>query len=193
MLKKIALGLSLLLAALATLCGCGSISGGDDPTYTPAAYYQAVNNVYECYYLTSTQEAYNLMAAGLCPQGSMPTPMPMSWEEEYWDYWSSPAYYNTYIPTTYRSHYTSVTIVTLNHSSSFQRNVSTLSSKALYKSSAGGTVSGSKVSTTSFGGGSRTAKSYGGGSRSNSNSSSSGSRSGYSSSYGGGSRSAGRK
>jgi len=189
MSKKIIAGALTAAGLAAGLSACGS--GWDDSapvTYAPAAYWQTVSNVRECYYLTSTQEAYNLMAAGLCPAGSMPTPMPMSWEEEYWDYWSSPVYYNTYVPTSYRSHYTSVTIVTLNHSSSFQRGVSTLSSRAVYKSSTGGTVTGSKVSTTSFGSGSRTTTSYGGGSRSNSNSSSSGSRSSYSVS-----RSAGRK
>jgi hypothetical protein len=177
----------LILAVLAAALTGGALSGcslGDDsdPTYTPAAYYQTVGGVYECYYTTTTQEAYSLMAAGLCPAGSMPTPMPLSWEEMYWSYWSSPAYYNTYLPVGYRSTYTRVTIV--HFSSTYKSQISAASSKAVYKSSAGGTVSGSKVNTTQFGSGSRATKSYGGGSRSGSSSG----KSSYS-----GSRSAGRK
>lgn len=171
-----------LAAALAgaTLAGC-SLSDDGDPSYTPAAYYQTVGNVYECYYTTTTQEAYSLIAAGLCPAGSMPTRMPLSWEEEYWDYYSSPVYYNTYLPASYRSTYTHVTIV--HFSSTYRTQIKTAASRAVYKSSSGGTVAGSKVNTKQFGSGSRTTKSYGGGSRSGSSS--------YKSSYSG-SRSAGR-
>jgi len=139
--------------------------------------------VYDCYYTTTTQEAYNLIAAGLCPAGAIPTPMPLSWEQMYWSYWSSPAYYNTYLPASYRSTYTHVTIV--HFSTAYRTQIKDASAKAVYKSSAGGTVTGSKVNTAQFGGGSRTTKSYGGGSRSGGSSS-------YKSSYAG-SRSAGRK
>lgn len=180
--RRIALGL-FAAALIGSTAACGSGYGDDDATYTPAAYYQTVGNVYECYYTTTAQEAYNLMAAGLCPAGSIPTPMPLSFEETYWSYWSSPAYYNTYLPVSYRSTYTHVTIVRF--STTYRTQIKSASAKAVYKSSAGGTVSGSKVNTAQFGGGGRTTKSYGGGSRSG------GSPSGkYSYS---GSRSAGRK
>lgn len=184
--RLIALALAgVTLGALTA--ACGSIGDDSDPTYTPAAYWQSVDNVRECYYVSSTAEAYALMNAGLCPAGSMPTLMPLSWEEEYWGYYSSPAYYNTYVPVASRTTYTHVTV--MHFSKTYSTQIKASSSKAVYKSSAGGTVSGSKVSTKSFGGGSRSTTSYGGGSRSGSGSSSSLSRS---SSYSG-SRSAGRK
>lgn len=173
---------AILGAALtaAALTACGST---DDPSYTPAAYWQTVGNVHECYYVDDAQEAYNLVAAGLCPAGSIPTLAPLTWQEEYWSYYSSPAYYNTYMPVAYRSHYTSVTVVRF--SSTYRTQISAASSKAVYRSSSGGTVSGSKVNTKQFGSGSRSSTSYGGGSRS-------GGTSSYKSSYSG-SRSAGRK
>lgn len=178
---------ALLTAAIAavTLSACGSSS---NPTYAPAAYWQTVGNVHECYYTTTPQEAYNLVAAGLCPAGSIPTLMPVSFEEEYFDYYSSPAYYDTYMPVSYRSTYAHVTVV--HFSTTYRTQIKAASAKAVYKSSSGGTVSGSKVNTKSFGSGSRSTTSYGGGSRSGSGSGSSGyssSRSSYS-----GSRSAGR-
>jgi uncharacterized membrane protein YgcG len=169
-----------------TLAACGSSDDSAAATYTPAAYWQSVNNVRECYYVQDAQEAYNLMAAGLCPVGSIPTPMALSWEEAYWDYYSSPAYYNTYVPVSYRTRYRSVTVV--HFSTTYRTQIKTASAKAVYKSSAGGTVTGSKVNTKQFGSGSRSTTSYGGGSRGGSGSGSSSSRSsGYS-----GSRSAGR-
>ncbi len=181
----------LIIAALGaallggTLAACGSLSGDDGPvTYAPAAYWQSVDNVRECFYADDTQEAYNLIAAGLCPAGSIPTPMPLTWEQTYWSYYSSPAYYNTYIPATYRTRYTHVTVV--HFSTTYKTQINAASSRAVYKASNGSTVSGSKVNTKQFGGGSRSSLSYGGGSRSNSGSSGT-SRSSYS-----GSRSAGR-
>lgn len=178
---------ALLAAALiATLTACGSLSDdSSDPTYAPAAYWQTVNNVHDCYYMDDPQEAYNLTAAGLCPAYSIPTPAPLTWRETYWAYYSSPAYYDTYIPATYRTHYTSVTVVSF--SRTYKTQISSLSSKAVYKSSAGGTVTGSKVNTKQFGGGSRSTTSFGGGSRNG------GGSVGYSSSRGSSGSSAGRR
>ncbi len=177
----------LIPVALAAALAAGALAAcsnddNSDQSYTPAAYYQTVGNVYECYYTTTTQEAYSLIAAGLCPAGAIPTQMPLSWEEEYWDYYSSPVYYNAYLPVSYRSTYTHVTIV--HFSSTYRTQIKTASARAVYKSSSGGTVAGSKVNTKQFGSGSRTTTSYGGGSRSGGSSS-------YKSSYSG-TRSAGR-
>lgn len=182
--------LMLLLAATLGALTLASCSSGQDPTYTPAAYYQTVNGVNDCYYAASPAEVTSLIAAGLCPANSVAVAMPLTWDEEYFDYYSNPVYYDTYMPVSYRSHYTSVTIVTFK--SRYSAQITKMSSKAVYKSSAGGTVSGSKVNTKYFGSGSRTTKSYGGGSRSGSSGTSksgtsSGSRSG-SRSYSGGSR-----
>lgn len=141
----LALAASTLIAA--TLTACGS-SGSDDITYAPAAYGQQVGNVYDCYYIDDVDEVTalgtGLIAKGLCPHNSVPTVMPLSWEEEYWAYYSSPAYYGTYMPARYRSHYTSVTIV--HFSSTYKTQIAAASSKAVYKSSSGQRVTGtSKV------------------------------------------------
>ncbi len=183
-MKTIRRNITLAVGALAMtgLVGCGASSG--DPSYTPAAYYQTVGDVNDCYYVTSPAEAASLISAGLCPAGSVAYQMPVSWEEEYYDYYSSPAYYNTYIPVSSRSIYVNYTRVSFHTKYSTQ--ITKASSKAVYKSSSGGTVSGSKVAIKSFGGGSRTSSGsgYGGGSRSGGGSSSYGKSSGSSGSYG---------
>lgn len=141
----LALAASTLLAA--TLAACGS-SNNDDTTYVPAAYGQQVGGVYDCYYTDDVYEVTDpttgLIARGLCPHDSVATVMPLSWEEEYWAYYSSPAYYGTYMPARYRSHYTSVTIV--HFSSTYKTQIAAASSRAVYKSSSGQRVTGtSKV------------------------------------------------
>jgi hypothetical protein len=179
-----------LLAAIVgalTLAGCDS-SSGQDPTYTPAAYYQTISGVNDCYYVDDSAEVTALISAGLCPVHSVAVLAPLSWQEEYFSYYSSPAYYDTYMPVSYRSHYTSVTIISFRKT--YSKQISVASSKAVYKSSAGGTVSGSKVNTKQFGGGTRSATTYGGGSR-NGGTSKSGTYSGSKSGYGSGSRSGG--
>lgn len=139
---------------------CGST---DDSavTYRPAAYYQAVAGVDECYYVDDTTEAVNLIAAGLCPRGSIAVRMPLTWEEEYWAYYSSPSYINTYIPSAQRTHFTTVTVVTF--STKYKTQISSLSSKAIYKGSNGSTATGSSVRKFT-GSGSGTGTVHGGGS-----------------------------
>lgn len=123
-----------------TLAGCGSTSSGQAATYTPAAYYQTIGGVNDCYYAASPTEVTNLIAAGLCPANSVATVMPLSWDEEYFSYYSSPSYYNTYMPVSYRTHYTHVTIVSF--SKTYSTAIKTASAKATYKSSTGKTVTG---------------------------------------------------
>jgi hypothetical protein len=197
--RRIAAVLGLAVAATA-LSACGP----DDNTpvsYAPAAYYQVVNNVNECYYVQDPAEATALMNAGLCPS-SIPTLATQVWLETYWNYYSSPAYYNTYMPPSARHTYTSVTIVRYNHTPSFTSGVRRYSASAVYRGSNGSTVRGySSISKSSFtstapktyGGGSRNGTTYGGGSRSCASCHGNGGTSGYSSgrSYSG--YSAGRK
>ena len=162
-------------ALIATLTACGSGWGDDgsdsaDATYTPAAYWQSVDNVRSCFYFGTDltdglAQVALLQAAGLCPDGSMPVAAPLYWAEEYYPYYSSPAYYNAYVPSSYRSTYTHVTVV--HFSTTYKTQIKAASAKAVYRSSAGGTVKGTQVSAARFGGGSRTGTSYGGGSRVN--------------------------
>lgn len=141
---------------LAASAAC-SITDTTPDAYTPAAYYQTVNNVYECYYISSMDEAYALENAGLCPTYATPTLMPVSWEEMYWDYYSSPSYYNTYVPSSFRRTYVNVTCVHFHQTYSTQ--ITRLSKTAVYKSSNGGTVRG-VTKTSSFSSGTRKTVTY---------------------------------
>lgn len=171
-IRRIALLVALAIAAT-TVTACGPM---DDPTYTPAAYYQTVGNVYECYYLTVPAEAEALKAAGLCPSGAIDTPMPLAYQETYWPYWSSAAYDDEFIPVAQRSTFVHVTVVRCNRNPSFVSGVSRYSATATYRGSNGSTVRGySSVRTSgftatsprsaTFGGGARSVQTYGGGSR----------------------------
>jgi hypothetical protein len=129
--------LRILAAALAvflgvTLTGCSS---GPAATYAPAAYGQ--NG--QCYYLDDPYEAQQLLAAGLCPAGWVPAPMPLSWEEMYFSYYDSPAYYSRYVLVSHRTVY-------LSHEAAFHTTyasqISAASKSATYKGSNGKTVTG---------------------------------------------------
>lgn len=143
------------VALAAALTGCGSNS--TPVSYAPAAY--GANG--QCYYDQSPAEATALLAAGLCPAGWVPTPMPLAWQEEYWGYYSSPSYYNSYVPMSYRTVY--VTHETTFHTT-YAAQINTASAKAVYKGSNGKTVTGPKTGTVQFGGGSARQQSFGGGS-----------------------------
>lgn len=199
-MRKIITVIALIagLVSLLSVAGCGSGSGsGSGPaTYAPAAYGAPGH----CYYIQDPAEAIALEQAGLCPRGWVPTLAPLYWQQEYWPYYSSPAYYSHYVPARYRTAY-----VTRERTfgRSYRSAIAIRSRAAVYRSSAGGTVKGSKVLTSrarfgsgtagvSYGGGKRSGTSGYSGSRSRSGSSggSFGSRSG-SGSFGGGSRSSG--
>jgi len=159
-LARLLAACSIVLATVLTLAGCGLSSGGS-ATYTPAAYYQTIGGVAECYYVQTPLEVTDLIQAGLCPAHSVAVRMPLSWEEEYWAYYSSPAYYDTYMPTSYRSRYTSVTVISF--SKTYSKQISSAETKATYKSSSGGTVKGT-TSKLKFGSGSGSSTVHGGGS-----------------------------
>ena len=162
-MKKLLTAMVLSSAVLAS-SACGSSFWSDDGAdyYTPVSYYQTVGNVYECYYFGSDTaagyaQAYSLMNSGGCPQYSIPTQMPVSWAEMYFDYYSSAAYYNTYVPASYRRSYTSVTLVNFHRTYSTQ--IANLSKTAVYKSSSGSTTRGvPKSSSFTSGTSSKTVK-----------------------------------
>ena len=157
-MRKLILALVSLALAAAALAGCGS---SQPVTYTPAAYGVPGH----CYYVDDPAEAYALRAAGLCPHSWAPTVMPLAWHEQYYGYYDSPAYYGHYVPAGARTGY-------VRQQTSFGHAYHTVIAKAsktaTYRSSAGGTVSGSKItvskakfgSGTSFG---QTGTTHGGG------------------------------
>lgn len=132
MMRRIAALIAGLFIAVAALAGC---SHSAPVSYAPAAY--GANG--QCYYDDDPYEAQQLLAAGLCPAGWVPAPMPLAWHEMYWSYYSSPSYYNRYVLVSHRTVY--VTHETTFHTT-YSSQIAAASSKATYKGSNGKTVTG---------------------------------------------------
>lgn len=153
-----------LLTAL-TASGCSSSGGGGDDVAAPAAYGRQVGGTYHCYvvndgYNDAQAQLAALVHAGHCPPTAVAYPMPLDWEETYWAYYSSPAYYAVYIPAPYRTHYTSVTVVSF--SRTYSRQITLAESGARYKTSSGRIVTG--TSKVKFSSGNGVSAGHGGGS-----------------------------
>lgn len=141
MTRRIAALTAGLLIAAAALIGC---SHPAPVSYAPAAYGEVVNGVGHCYWDDDPYEAQQLFASGLCPAGWIATPMPLYWHQQYYSYYSSPAYYNTYVIASHRTVY-------VTHETTFRTTyatqINTASKAATWKGSNGKTVSGAKVDT----------------------------------------------
>lgn len=173
MTRRIAALIAGLLIAVAALAGCAHST---PVSYAPAAY--GANG--QCYYDDDPYEAQQLLAAGLCPAGWVPAPMPLYWHEEYYSYYSSPAYYNRYVLVSHRTVY--VTHETTFHTT-YSSQIASASSKATYKGSNGKTVTGT-TAKMKFSSGSGSTSKMGGGSLRSGSSGGSGSGSGASKSGG---------
>lgn len=156
MARRLALLIAGILAAVTALAGC---SNGTPVSYAPAAYGETINSVGHCYYDSDPSEAVALISAGLCPATWIPTPMPLYWHEEYWSYYSSPAYYNTYVGASYRAVY--ISHETTFHAT-YSRQISAASAKAVYKGSNGKTVTGTTAKMKFSTGSGSTSKAGGG-------------------------------
>ncbi len=149
-----------VIATAALAAGCAS-APPVPLTYAPAAY--GVSG--HCYYVDDPAEVVALQAAGLCPRTWVPTLMPVAWEETYYSYYDSPAYYDTYVPARSRTVY-------VQRATTFgSRNrvaITTRSKTATYRSSSGGTVKGTQLTgKVKFGSGKSfgtSGQKYGGGS-----------------------------
>lgn len=145
MMKRLALSVAAAALMLTGLTACG----GDDETYRPVAYGENGH----CYYVEDPHEIDALYSQGNCPRSWTPMIMPVYWHSMYYPYYSSPAYYNVYVPATTRAVYVQhETVYKTQHASE----IKTASAKARYKNSSGKTVTGNKIGTAKFGGGSRT-------------------------------------
>lgn len=160
-LGRSAAALAVAGAALAA-SACGSTGSAAAVSYAPAAYGVSVGHNFDCYYIESPAEVADLISAGLCPHGSVATPMPVTWEETYWSYYSSPAYYNVYMPANYRRTYTSVYVI--HFKTTYSKQITADASHGTYKSSTGKTVTGNSAAKLTFGSGtSKTTTVRGGG------------------------------
>lgn len=148
-MKRIVLSAIAAVMAVTGLSACGQGS----TYYHPAAYGQNGH----CYYINNPAEAIALQHAGLCPNTWLPMQAPLAWQEMYYPYYSSPAYYNAYVPVGLRRGY-------ITSEQSFGRTyhsaILTAERSAVYKSNTGKTTTYSKISS---GGGTRT--SFGSGTR----------------------------
>lgn len=181
---SVAIGASV--AAGAAACGTAAYAA------TPASYGQYYGGAWHCYYVHDAYEATQLIHAGHCHYGDIPTLMPLWWHEEYYSYYSTGGYVNHFVLPSYRSSYRSVQITTF--SRTYRSQISSLSSKASYKGKNGKPVTAPKPKFSSKartfgGGGSRSRTSTGSGSSSRSRSTGGSSRTGQGSRSGGGSSS----
>ena len=141
MARRIALLIAALFAAVSAISGC---SHSAPVSYAPAAYGEVVHGVGYCYWDDDVYEAQQLFAQGLCPAGWVPAQMPLYWHERYYSYYSSPAYYNTYVIASHRTVY-------VTHETTFRTTyasqITAQAKTATWKGSNGKTVSGAKVDT----------------------------------------------
>jgi hypothetical protein len=175
MTRRIAALLAGLFIAVAALAGCSQPAA---VSYAPAAYGQ--NG--QCFYDQDPSEATALLAAGLCPAGWVATPMPLYWHEEYYSYYSSPSYFNVYVPAARRTVY--VTHETTFHTT-YSSQITSASSKATYKGSNGKVVTGTTAKMKFSSGSGSTGKVGGGSLRSGTSGGSTGGSSGGTGSGGG--------
>lgn len=147
-------------AAGAAITGCGAGNGTYD--HAPMAAYGQDN---QCYYAYNPAEVNLLMREGLCDPSWAAVRAPASWLDEYYYYYDSPLYYDTFVPAQYRTVY----IRTYGPSSTFYRTnrsaITRLSSKAIYYSTSGAKVT-HVTGTSRFGSGSsfgKAGQTYGGG------------------------------
>lgn len=133
------------------ITGCGA-SSSSQSTATKAAYdYPAsFGPSGECYYVYSPTEISGLIQAGYCAPGSMPVQAPVSWQETYWAYLDSAAYYDVYVPTRYRTVYVRTEKT---FGSTYHTAILSHARTATYKSTAGAIVHGYNAGTVKFGSG----------------------------------------
>lgn len=106
MFNKLRVLLALMLGTLVVL-GTGACSTPGTNVSGLAAYGVQAGPVFDCYYAEDPSEVPLLIAAGLCPPGSVATPMPLSWRDTYYNYYMSSAYYSHYMPQRYWTAYDS--------------------------------------------------------------------------------------
>lgn len=172
MTRRIAALIAGLFIAITALAGC---SHAAPVSYAPAAYGEVIGSVGHCYYDDDPYEAQQLLAADQCPAGWIPTAMPLYWHEEYYSYYSSPSYYTRYVLVSHRTVY--VTHETIFHTT-YSSQITSASSKAVYKGSNGKTVTGTTAKMKFSSGSGSTGKVGGGSLRSGTSGGSTGGSSG---------------
>jgi hypothetical protein len=138
-MKRLAVALVLVLAA------CGQ---RHPVAYRPVAFGENGH----CYYAQDPAETVALQRSGLCEPGWQPMLMPSYWHYRYWNYYSSAAYYQVYVPPASRTSYAGTE---RSWGSSNRSAIDAAAPGATYKGSNGQTVSAEKIGVAKYGGGAR--------------------------------------
>jgi hypothetical protein len=143
---------TIVLSALTIgvpLAACGSsTTGSQTASYYAPAWSSEPPGV--CYYVYTPAEVPALIAGGACAPRSVPVQAPVAWQETYWNYYDSTAYYDVYIPAGYRTRYISTESM---FGTRYHRAILTRSRTATYKSSTGTIVHGYQSGKVTFGSG----------------------------------------
>jgi hypothetical protein len=125
----------LALVVLVAACDASDYSddgvpddiGATETAYVPDAFGE--NN--HCYWVLDPREAVTLLASGACLHGWVAWQMPPAWHYMYFQYYSSPLYYNHYIPQDRRTYYSKTVIV--QYEKAHGSDIAKYSSRAKYK------------------------------------------------------------
>lgn len=158
-MKKFVVG--LVMTAMATL-GLSACGGSQPVQYTPSLAAFGSSTLSQCYMPLSVPQSYwqsieqQYIQRGWCHAGWAPTYIPMSMYETYYPYYSSPVFYNTYIPMGYRTGY-----ISYEHSfgTTYRTQIATLDRTASYRGTNGKTTTYNNIKS---GGGTRSSFSSGG-------------------------------
>lgn len=152
MMTRLARAFAATALLIPLLAACG---GSDDVAYVPAAFGEDG----KCYYVEDADEVRVLRDDDLCERSWTPTPAPPYWLFLYMPYFSSPAYYDRYVPAQRRSGWqTRSTTFTQQN----KTQIDAAQKTAKYRGSDGKTYTGAKVKPGQFGSGN---KGFGNGTR----------------------------
>lgn len=140
----------LALVVLVAACDASDYSddgvpddiGATETAYVPDAFGE--NN--HCYWVLDPREAVTLLASGACLHGWVAWQMPPAWHYMYFQYYSSPTYYNHYIPQDRRTYYSKTVIV--QYEKAHGSDIAKYRGKAKYKKVVVKTSTKTKTKTT---------------------------------------------
>ncbi|MGH9011058.1 MAG: hypothetical protein ACRDYF_14585 [Acidimicrobiia bacterium] len=149
---------ALAVTGLLVATGC---SKPERVAYRPISY--GADN--QCWYVDDPEEVRHLVQDGLCHANWAATPMPDHWRMRYWNYYSSPSYYDVYVPPGRRLTYAASQ---RSWGEARRTDIETASRQATYLGSNGKAVTAEKIGVAKYGGGNRfgpVGTKFGGGAR----------------------------
>jgi hypothetical protein len=157
--KKFVVGLVMVAMTSLGLAACG---GNPNVAYTPSLAAFGNSTLSQCYMPLSVPQSYwqsieqQYIQRGWCHAGWQPTYIPQNMYMTYYPYYSSPVFYNAYIPVAYRTSYVSYE---RGFGTTYRSQIATLDRTAVYRGSNGKTTTYNQIKS---GGGSRSSFGTGG-------------------------------